>query len=204
MKTHRRIRATKTWLVAAVFAGSMVLSAPPSTADVGDIKFAVAQDYPSSTITYTGSASPGAVAHLYRDGHADAYADLVIANTFGGPVVLYGVGGGRFSTQRTIINNSEIDASAVQVSDFNADGIPDIVSGGYTNEDGKGDLIILNALITNDASILYGLGGVDSRVSSGCRSADRAPLNSWACVPPTEPRVCNWWTSTMTVTSTWP
>jgi hypothetical protein len=129
-----RIRGTRTSLAAAAVAISMVLSAAPSTADVGDITFSVARDYPSSTITYTGSASPGAVAHLFRDGYADANADLVIANTFGGPVVLYGVGAGRFSMQRTIINNSDTDASAVQVSDFNADGIPDIVSGGYTTK----------------------------------------------------------------------
>ena len=98
----------------------------------GDIKFAVAQDYPASTVTYNGTASPGAVAYLYRDGHADQNADLVLANLGGGPVILYGLGGGKFSTQRTIINNSDTDASAVQVADFNGDGIPDIVSGGYT------------------------------------------------------------------------
>ncbi len=98
----------------------------------GDIKFAVAQDYPASTVTYNGTASPGAIAHLYRNGVADEYADLVMANLGGGPVVLYGVGGGTFTTQRTIIDNADTDASAVQVADFNADGIPDIVSGGYT------------------------------------------------------------------------
>ena len=101
-------------------------------AQAGPIMFSVAQDYPASTITYNGTASPGAVAHLYRDGHADQNADLVLANIVGGPVVLYGLGDGRFSTERNIINNSDTDASAVQVSDFNADGIPDIVSGGYT------------------------------------------------------------------------
>lgn len=101
-------------------------------ARAGDIKFAVAQDYPSSTVTYNGTASPGAVANLYRDGHADQHADLVIANLGGGPVVLYGLGGGAFTTERTIIDHSDTDASAVQVADFNADGIPDIVSGGYT------------------------------------------------------------------------
>ena len=98
----------------------------------GEIRFSVAQDYPSSTITYNGTASPGAIAHLYRDGQTDEYADLVIANIVGGPVVLYGIGGGRFDPQRNILNHSDTDASAVQVADFNADGIPDIVSGGYT------------------------------------------------------------------------
>jgi len=97
----------------------------------GDITFSVARDYPSSTITYTGSASPGAVSYLYRDGHADPHADLVMANTFGGPVVLYGIGDGTFSTERNVISHSDVDASAVQVSDLNADGIPDIVSGSY-------------------------------------------------------------------------
>ncbi|MFA5939954.1 MAG: VCBS repeat-containing protein [Sinimarinibacterium sp.] len=101
-------------------------------ADVGDIKFSVAQDYPASTVTYNGTASPGAVAYLYRDGHADPYADLVMANLGGGPVVLYGIGDGKFTAQRTVIDNADTDASAVEVADFNADGIPDIVSGGYT------------------------------------------------------------------------
>jgi len=115
-------------------ASAVLLFAPPGTAHAGDIKFAVAQDYPSSTVTYLGTASPGAIAHFYRDGRADKNADMVIGNTGGGPVVVYGVGGGRFSTQRNIVNNSDTDASAVQVADFNADGIPDIVSGGYTTE----------------------------------------------------------------------
>lgn len=97
----------------------------------GDIKFSVAQDYPSSTVTYLGSASPGAVTYLYRDGHADEHADLVMGNTGGGPVVLYGIGEGKFTAQRTVIDNTDTDASAVDVADFNADGIPDIVSGGY-------------------------------------------------------------------------
>ncbi len=101
-------------------------------ARAGEIKLSVARDYPSSTVTYNGTASPGAVAHLYRDGFADEHADLVIANLGGGPVVLYGLGEGEFTTERTIINHSDTDASAVQVADFNADGIPDIVSGGYT------------------------------------------------------------------------
>jgi len=101
-------------------------------AQASDIKFSVAQDYPASTVTYNGTAAPGAIAQLYRDGHADPYPDLVLANLGGGPVVLYGLGDGRFDTQRNIIDNSDTDASAVQVADFNADGIPDIVSGGYT------------------------------------------------------------------------
>jgi hypothetical protein len=119
-------------LLPALVSSAVLLFALPAAAHAGGIKFAVAQDYPSSTGTYNGTASPGAVAHLYRDEHADRKADLVIANTGGGPVVLYGVGDGRFSTQRKIIDNSDTDASAVEVADFNADGIPDIVSGGYT------------------------------------------------------------------------
>ena len=122
----------RVWLLTVWAASVVVLPASPSAADEGDIRFAVAQDYPSSTITYNGSASPGSVAYLYRDGHADKYADLVMANLGGGPVVLYGIGGGRFSNERHMVNNSDTDASALQVSDFNSDGIPDIVSGGYT------------------------------------------------------------------------
>lgn len=108
--------------------GSNGLDGTPS----GNIKFSVAQDYPASTVTYNGTASPGAIAHLFRDGKADANADLVIANLGGGPVVLYGIGDGKFDPNRHVIDNSDTDASAVQVADFNADGIPDIVSGGYT------------------------------------------------------------------------
>ena len=103
-----------------------------AAAQVGDVKFSIAQDYPSSTITYNGTVSPGAITHLYRDGHADQYADMVIANTGGGPVLLYGIGDGKFSAQRTVLNYPDTDASAVVVADFNGDGIPDIVSGGYT------------------------------------------------------------------------
>lgn len=121
-----------TRLLLALAAAAASLSALPCAAHAGDIKFAVAQDYPASTVSYVGSASPGSVAHLYRDGHADQHADLVMANIVGGPVVLHGLGGGRFSTQREIISNSDLDAAAVQVSDFNADGVPDIVSGSYT------------------------------------------------------------------------
>ncbi|PTU28235.1 FG-GAP repeat domain-containing protein [Stenotrophobium rhamnosiphilum] len=123
--------AASALLLSALLSTSCQQSQSPDV-EVGDIKFAVAQEYPSSTVTYNGTASPGAVAYLYRDGHADQNADLVIANIVGGPVILYGIGGGRFTAERTIINNSDTDASAVQVADFNADGIPDIVSGGYT------------------------------------------------------------------------
>ncbi|MEA2348570.1 MAG: hypothetical protein QOG62_2357 [Thermoleophilaceae bacterium] len=119
-------------LLPALAASAVLLCALPPASDAGDIKFSVAQDYPSSTVTYNGTASPGAITHLYRDGQADKNADLVIGNIGGGPVVLYGRGGGRFSPERHVINNSDTDASAVQVADFNADGIPDIVSGGYT------------------------------------------------------------------------
>jgi len=54
-----------------------------------------------------------------------------MANTGGGPVILYGVGGGRFSTQRTVISSNDTDGSVVDVGDFNGDGIPDILSGSY-------------------------------------------------------------------------
>jgi hypothetical protein len=118
----------------AVALNAVLLLAVPCAAHAGDIRFAVAQDYPASTVTYLGTASPGAVTHLYRDGHADRNADMVIGNTAGGPVVLYGLGGGRFSTERTIVDNADTDASAVQVADLNGDGISDIVSGGYTTE----------------------------------------------------------------------
>jgi len=138
------IRSPHLWCVLA--ASAVLLSAACSERDrdqtgesdrsvealVGDIKFAAAQDYPSSTVTYNGTASPGAIAHLYRDGQADQHADLVIANIGGGPVVLYGLGGGTFTAERTIIDHHDTNASTVQVADFNADKIPDIVSGGYT------------------------------------------------------------------------
>ena len=64
-----------------------------------------------------GTASPGAIAHLYRDGRADEYADLVIASIVGGPVVLYGVGDGRFSTERTVppIGPSDVGVARVSV-----------------------------------------------------------------------------------------
>lgn len=121
----------RTWLLPVAIMIAVLLPAAPSTADSGGITFAPAQEYPSSTVTYNGTASPGAIAHLFRDGKADEHADLVIANIVGGPVVLYGLGGGRFS-ERQVISNHDTDASAVEVADFNADGIPDIVSGGYT------------------------------------------------------------------------
>jgi len=129
------MKQLKTGLVLALVASAFVLTAPSATAKDShkDITFAPAQDYPSSTVTYNGTASPGAITHLYRNGKADKYADLVIANIVGGPVVLYGVGGGKFS-ERHVVNNHDSDASAVQVADFNGDGIPDIVSGGYTTE----------------------------------------------------------------------
>src|SRR3954447_13841723 len=104
--------------------GVVFVPVPPATAAGTDITFSVAQDYPSATVTYLGSASPGSVAYLYRNGHADQYADLVLANTGGGPVLQYGVGGGKFSNQRHVINNSDTDASALQVGDFDSDGIP--------------------------------------------------------------------------------
>ncbi|MGO4258656.1 FG-GAP repeat domain-containing protein [Marmoricola sp. RAF53] len=126
------ITGKRTWLLLVTIVVAVLLPAAPSTAKGGDdIQFAPAQDYPSSTVTYNGTASPGAITHLYRNGKADKYADLVIANIVGGPVVLYGVGGGRFS-ERHVLNNSDTDASAVSVADFDADGVPDIVSGGYT------------------------------------------------------------------------
>jgi len=120
------------WLLPVLISGVVLVPVPPAAAERGgDIAFGPARDYPSSNITYNGTASPGAVAHLYRNGTADRHADLVIANIVGGPVVLYGTGDGRF-TGRTVLNNSDTDASAVHVADFNADGVPDIVSGGYT------------------------------------------------------------------------
>ncbi len=130
----RSIRRCTTTLVLLVVTSTTLLVAPPATAKREDsIRFATAQDYPSSTITYNGTASPGAVTHLFRHGHVDRHADLVVANIVGGPVVLYGTGGGKFS-ERHVIDNSDTDASAVQVADFNGDGVPDIVSGGYTTE----------------------------------------------------------------------
>jgi hypothetical protein len=127
--------AAGTVLLSAMLCAACGRSSEDGTGGIepaGDIKFSVAQDYPASTVTYNGTASPGAIAHLWRDGIADENADLVLANIGGGPVVLYGVGGGRFDPQRNVLDNSDTDASAVQVADFNADGIPDIVSGGYT------------------------------------------------------------------------
>ena len=127
------MKQSKSALVLALAASAFLFAAPSATAknDDSHITFAPAQDYPSSTVTYNGTASPGAITHLYRNGKADKNADLVIANIVGGPVVLYGVGGGRFS-ERHVLNNQDTDASAVQVADFNGDEIPDIVSGGYT------------------------------------------------------------------------
>lgn len=127
------MKQLKIGLVLVLVAGTLLLAAPSAMAksDGKDIKFAPAQDYPSSTVTYNGTASPGAITHLYRNGKADKNADLVVANIVGGPVVLYGVGGGKFS-ERHVLDNHDTDASAVKVADFNGDGIPDIVSGGYT------------------------------------------------------------------------
>jgi len=130
-------RRTVAWLLPLPAMGILLFPVPPAHAagtDETDIRFSAAQDYPSATFTYLGSASPGSVAYLYRNGHADEHADLVLANLGGGPVLQYGVGGGKFSSQRQVIDNSDTDASALQVGDFNSDGIPDIVSGGYTTK----------------------------------------------------------------------
>jgi len=119
---------------AVLVVGFVVLAAPPAVSKTdGHIRFTPAQDYPAANVTYNGTASPGAITHLYRNGKADRYADLVLANIVGGPVVLYGTGDGRFAGRR-VLKNSDTDASAVAVADFNDDGVPDIVSGGYTTE----------------------------------------------------------------------
>src|SRR5436853_5330963 len=104
---HPRRRAVA-WLLPLLTMGVLVVRIPPATAagtdgtHGTDVRFSAAQDYPSATFTYLGSASPGSVAYLYRDGHADQYADLVLANTGGGPVIQYGIGGGKFSNQRHV------------------------------------------------------------------------------------------------------
>ncbi len=127
---HQMTRRVKTFATTAAIA--LGLCALPAVAQAEEIKFAVGEDYPASTVTYLGTASPGDFADLYRDGRADGNLDMVLSNTGGGPVILYGVGGGKFTPERTVVNNSDTDASAVKVADFNADGVPDIVSGGYT------------------------------------------------------------------------
>jgi hypothetical protein len=131
--SDRPWRRAVAWLLLPAI-GIFLLPVAPAAAAGTDIRFSAAQDYPSATFTYLGSASPGSVANLYRDGHADQYADLVLANLGGGPVIQYGVGGGKFSSERLVIDNSDTDASAIQVGDFNSDGVPDIVSGGYTTK----------------------------------------------------------------------
>ncbi len=90
--------------VRAMVAAAAVLLALPSAAQAGDVKFSVAQDYPASTVTYNGTASPGAIAHLWRDGRADEHADMVISNLGGGPVIQYGTGEGRFSDERVVVD----------------------------------------------------------------------------------------------------
>jgi len=129
-----RPTSTRASLLLVLAMTAAVLIAPSATAERGGpIRFAEARDYPSANITYNGTANPGAVTHLYRNGRTDRYPDLVLANIVGGPVVLYGTGGGEFGGRR-VLNNSDTDASAVAVADFNRDGITDIVSGGYTTE----------------------------------------------------------------------
>ena len=78
---HRRRRPVAWLLAVGVLAmGVLVVDVPPSAADGDGITFAAAQDYPSATITYNGTASPGVITHLYRNGRVDKYADLVLAN----------------------------------------------------------------------------------------------------------------------------
>ncbi|MCW2857484.1 MAG: repeat-containing protein [Marmoricola sp.] len=132
---HNNLRRRSVAMLPLLAMAALLLPIPASTAagNGNPIRFSAARDYPSANVTYNGTASPGAITHLFRNGKRDKNADLVLSNIVGGPVVLYGVGGGRFGG-RHVLNNGDTDASAVQIGDFNGDGIPDIVSGGYTTE----------------------------------------------------------------------
>ncbi len=69
------------------------------------------------------------------------------------------VGGGSLLHGRVQILIGNGDGSFRQTDSYPIGLLSEIVRYGDIDEDGKGDLIILNVLVTNDASILYGLGG---------------------------------------------
>lgn len=140
---RRDIRRTSAALVACVglAAVSVAFAAPASADPDGSVVFAPPADYPAATGTPGGSAAPIAHADFNRDG----LPDLVAANTVGtGPVVLLGVGKGRFGAAKPITAGS--DASVVGTGDFNSDGNPDIAAGSYLAQrmtillgDGRGE-----------------------------------------------------------------
>lgn len=102
--------------------GALLLTAPSATAKSdGHIKLAAAQDYPAANVTYNGTASPGVITHLCRNGKRDKYADLVLSKVVGGPVVLCGTGGERFADRR-FLNNRDTDAYATAT--YVAYGVP--------------------------------------------------------------------------------